>query len=414
MILGAVLSALLIAELVLRVTGQSYYWAIAKRPDALLGWRPAPNSSAWQSFEGRALVRTNALGFRDRDHAPAKPDGVIRIAVLGDSFTEAVQVPVEETWWRLLESRLNGGACGIGPAASSVEVLNFAVSGYSSAQALLTLRAHALDFDPDLVLLTFFIGNDLVENSRALDKEPLRPYFALAPDASGLRLDDGFLRGDAYRQATSPAGRARQWLAEHLRLLQLSIQARDALRQRRAAETAPASAADPTEPGVDSGVFRPPRTPQWQQAWRTTEAILASFAQEVRDAGARPLILLIGTGAQVHPNAGAVAGFARALGVADLGYPVRRLLATADALNVPLVNLPAVLAAQAERDGRSLHGFPEAIPGFGHWNTRGHQGAAEAAAERLCQLLTTTPDCSASPVLACWPPMRCCPRSSSC
>jgi hypothetical protein len=373
--------------------GQSYYWAIAKRPDAVLGWRPAPNSSAWQGFEGRALVRTNALGFRDRDHAPAKSDGVLRIAVLGDSFTEAVQVPVEQTWWRLLESRLNGDACRAAGLAlqQPVEVLNFAVSGYSSAQALLALRAHALNFEPDLVVLAFFIGNDLVENSRALDDEPLRPYLTPARDASGLRLDDGYLRGEAYRHATSPAGRARRWLVEHSRLVQLAIQARDALRQRRAAESAPASAPataiDPAEPGVDSGVFLPPDTPEWHQAWRATEAILASFVREVREAGARPLILLIGTGAQVHPDADAVAGFARALGVADLGYPVRRLLATADALRVPLVNLPAVLAERAERDGRALHGFPGAIPGFGHWNARGHHAAAEAAAERLCQLL---------------------------
>jgi lysophospholipase L1-like esterase len=387
LVVGAVLVALLIAELSLRAAGQSYYWAIAKRPDPVLGWRPARNSSAWQAFEGRALVRTNALGFRDRNHALTKADGVIRVAVLGDSFTEAVQVPVEGTWWRLMESRLRGHAWrGAGAKVQQpVEVLNFAVSGFSSAQALLTLREYALDHDPDLVVLAFFIGNDLVENVRGLDDEPLRPY--LVPTPYGLQLDDEFLRSEAYLRATAPAGRARQWFVEHSRLAQLAIQARDALRQRRAVETAPAGAADPTEPGVDSGVFRPPDTPEWHQAWRTTEAILASFAREVREAGARPLILLIGTGAQVHPDAEAVAGFARALGVADLGYPVRRLLATADALRVPLVNLPAVLAGRAERDGRVLHGFPGAIPGFGHWNAHGHQAAAEAAAERLCQLL---------------------------
>ncbi len=393
---GALLVALLLAELLLRAAGQSYYWAVAKRPDPVLGWRPAPNSSAWQSFEGRALVRTNALGFRDRDHAMTKPDSVVRIAVLGDSFTEAVQVPVEQTWWRLVESRLNGDTCRArgSEVRQPVEVLSFAVSGYSSAQALLSLREHAFDHDPDVVVLAFFIGNDLVENSRALDHEPLRPYLEPTPDGRGLRLDEEFLRGDAYRRATSPAGRARQWLLEHSRLVQLAIQARDALRQHRAARAkgaeaavARAQASLAQEPGVDSRVFRPPDTLEWRQAWRTTEAILAAFASEVREAGVRPLILLIGTAAQVHPDSIAVARFAQALGVADLGYPVRRLLASADALQVPVVNLPAHMATLAERDGQPLHGFPGAIPGFGHWNARGHQVAAEVATEHVCQLL---------------------------
>ncbi|MBM4086320.1 MAG: hypothetical protein FJ272_16165, partial [Planctomycetes bacterium] len=31
-------------------------------------------------------LRTNSLGLRDRDYAPAKPEGVYRILMLGDSF----------------------------------------------------------------------------------------------------------------------------------------------------------------------------------------------------------------------------------------------------------------------------------------------------------------------------------------
>ena len=43
-------------------------------------------------------MRTNSQGYRDREWALAKELGVLRIAVLGDSFTEAPQVPLKQTW----------------------------------------------------------------------------------------------------------------------------------------------------------------------------------------------------------------------------------------------------------------------------------------------------------------------------
>jgi hypothetical protein len=116
-----------------------------------------------------------------------------------------------------------------------------------------------------------------------------------------------------------------------------------------------------------------------------TEAILATFAEEVRGAGAEPLLLIAGTGAQVHPDAQASAAFARHVGVPDLGYPVRRLLSAAFVADLPAVNLPLVMAGEAERSGVMLHGFENAVPGFGHWNADGHRVVANAAAEALCR-----------------------------
>jgi hypothetical protein len=390
--------ALLLGEGLLRLLGQSYYWALAKRPDPVLGWRPPPHVAAWQRFEGEALVATNALGFRDGDHVPDKPPGTLRIAVLGDSFTEAVQVPLGETWWRVMAAHLEGPGCDAG---SEAEVLSFGVSGYSTAQSLLAWRAHARRFAPDVVLLAFFIGNDLTENLPALDTEPLRPYLLPGVAATGgtrggaLTLDDGFLRGGAYRAATSPVGRARQWLLERSRIAQLAMQARDAARLRGFAAPAQGTAvaapaadvAEPREPGVDNAVYREPGTDAWRRAWQTTEALLAAFAAETRQARAEPVLMLIGTGVQVHPDAAATARFAAAIGVPDLGYPVRRLLAAAERNRIAVLNLPALMAMHAEREGILLHGFPGGLPGFGHWNGTGHALAGAAAGRLVCDLL---------------------------
>ena len=409
LMLAALALALLLGELGLRSIGQSYYWAIAKRPDPVLGWRPPADSAAWQGFEGGALVRTNALGFRDRDHAVAKPPGRVRIAVLGDSFTEAVQVPVEQTWWRVMEDWLNGGNCPLAACtaardsgeancgAREFEALNFAVSGYSTAQSLLAWRMQASRFAPDVVVLAFFIGNDLTENERTLDAEPLRPYLrpASADSVRGARplvLDDAFRHSSAYREATASLGRGRQWLLEHSRIAQLLVQARDAARVRDVppVDTGHASG-EPHEPGVDNDIYRVPTTVAWRRAWEATEAMLAAFASEVRAAGARPILLLIGTGAQVHPDAAASAGFAEHIGVYDLGYPVRRLLAVAAKNDLAVVNLPAVMAVHARSEGVLLHGFPGGWPGFGHWNAAGHAVAGEAAARLVCEALRSGP-----------------------
>ncbi len=65
--------------------------------------------------------RYNALYFRDREIAPKRP-GVVRVAVLGDSFTEGQGVKEEDTFPRRLEARLREGG-------GSWEVMNCARRG---------------------------------------------------------------------------------------------------------------------------------------------------------------------------------------------------------------------------------------------------------------------------------------------
>src|SRR5262249_13886526 len=48
----------------------------------------------------------NSLGLRDREFPFGKPPGTFRILVLGDSYPEGVQVPVEQTFPKQLERML--------------------------------------------------------------------------------------------------------------------------------------------------------------------------------------------------------------------------------------------------------------------------------------------------------------------
>src|SRR5882724_8422381 len=77
------------AEGALRLAGHSYpefYMADASR-----GFGLRPGAEAWYRVEGSSYVRINSDGLHDREHSKAKPADTIRIAVIGDSYAEALQ-----------------------------------------------------------------------------------------------------------------------------------------------------------------------------------------------------------------------------------------------------------------------------------------------------------------------------------
>jgi hypothetical protein len=103
--------------------------------------------------------RINRNGMRsDRDFEHAKPAGRRRIVTLGDSFTIGYEVELEETFSSVLEARLRA-------AGLDVDVLNCGVSGFSNAEECLYLERELVNYEPDLVLVSYF-DNDLDDNVR--------------------------------------------------------------------------------------------------------------------------------------------------------------------------------------------------------------------------------------------------------
>lgn len=94
-------------------------------------------------------ISINSSGFRDDEFSEAKEEGILRIAVLGDSFEEALQVNLGDTWQKILARKLEA------ELGKKVEVYNFGVSGYGTDQEWLTLREKVWKFKPDLVILAF-------------------------------------------------------------------------------------------------------------------------------------------------------------------------------------------------------------------------------------------------------------------
>src|ERR1700749_992120 len=201
---ASVVVSLLIFEVFLRATGFTY--PVFYQPDEVRGYSLRPGMEGWYRKEGEAFIRINSDGLRDREHAKQKPPGVFRIAVVGDSYAEAFQVEQEKAFWSVLERRLQDCQA---LAGRKVEVINFGVSGYGTAQELLTLREKVWNYSPDLVLLAVTTNNDVLDNSRALKVTDEIPYFVMSGDQ--LTLDDSFRRTAAFRLRNSVLNRLGRW-----------------------------------------------------------------------------------------------------------------------------------------------------------------------------------------------------------
>src|SRR6266481_2466733 len=208
------LFGLFMSEIFLRVVGYSF--PLFYTTDYYRGFALQPGVEGHYQREGESYVRINSDGLRDREHAKAKPADTVRIAVLGDSFAEAMHVPMEQTFWSLLEGKL--AECHAFPG-KHVEVLNFGVSGYGTAQELMTLRQKVWDYSPDIVMLTFTTYNDVYDNSRVLSKTQDVPYFTYRNGE--LVYDASFRDSSAYQWHDSTLSKIGRWFDDHLRLVQL-------------------------------------------------------------------------------------------------------------------------------------------------------------------------------------------------
>ena len=159
--LASLLIALLAAELLIRIAGAAPDVAAIRKgryqlsPNPRIGYEPVPGllytgeDLAFYDYQGAG----NSLGYRDREHTEAKPPGVFRIAVLGDSIGAGLLVErFEDTFPAILERLLR-------ERGHDAEVINFSVSGYNTLQEVETLAEKGLRYQPDLVLLAYSMND---------------------------------------------------------------------------------------------------------------------------------------------------------------------------------------------------------------------------------------------------------------
>jgi len=402
---GSLCFALLLCEGALRVAG-AVFNASFFQGDTERGWALRPNTEGWLIGETKNYRRINSDGLHDHEHSLAKPPHTMRIAVLGDSCTEGAEQPIEKTFVSVLGQQLaHSPALG----GKQVEVINFGVSGYGTAQELLTLRDHVWKYNPDIVLLAFYSGNDIFNNERDLNPSSGAaqcPYFVFRKDQ--LVLDDSFRHSPDLRKSAMWKQAVRAQIVNHSRVVQLIYSAWNAYRQRAAGQSVSANTTD-LQPTNDQ-IYLPTK-PNVKEAWRVTEFLLAMMNREVRAHGAEFWLVSLWTSQQVSPDPARRQQFCQQLGLPNLSYPDLRLQELATKQQIPLILLAPTVAAYTAEHNVYVNGGVLLPPGVGHFNELGHRLAGTLIASELASRSAWIAG-SASPITNTPQPPIACPVST--
>ena len=200
LVAGSVLVGLLFLEFVV--------FGLILRPDDVLPnvsvngvVRYMPNSHAvFRHPDGtQSLVTINRQGWNSTKpaYSKAKTPGVLRIAVVGDSYVHGSFVDAAQGFPEVIERQLN--AAGV-----RAEVLRFGMDGAPLSQYLHMLRREVRAFKPDLVVVQL-IHNDFDESYRFLKTRYASAFLKIGVDVSGRPREiapEEFTpgRADALRQ----------------------------------------------------------------------------------------------------------------------------------------------------------------------------------------------------------------------
>lgn len=379
------LCAALMFEAGLKVIAATPLWRVLPviepilgQPDPQSGYAFTPGVSGIWTRENRAPVQITDLGLR----GPAgitreKPPGTLRIALLGDSVTEALQVAYDDTFGALLQDRLNRGA------SPKIEVVNLAMSGNGPLRQLIRLEQRGYGFEPDIVLSVTspfdFLTGELRDDS-------VNP--AYVPDGSG-----GWTRGYAFRnrfsvrQADTLPGRIFLGTVQQSDLARLLyLRSRDPLPKLLGIEAAARPAArlsEPADPCFTTGLQQLQRL--WQghepaKDWQVTEKFFDELAGSRHG---RPVTLVYALRELPVPPASCASQ--RALRT-TLITTIEGALAVRRISFIDLESrLVTSMGVDSSADLKVLQGFGLQT-GQGHLNHEGHRRYAEVLHDALAGL----------------------------
>ncbi len=176
-LIGLVL-ALLLVEGAARLVSGTLDLSPYMQYDELLGWTSLPDTvkqhkNAADGFD--VTYRINANGFRGTAYGKAKPPGVTRIVVLGDSNGFGWGVDEGQHFAAILDDKLPGA-----------EVINQSLSGYGPDQSYLRFVREGSLWHPDIVILQI-TPNDFEEIQHPFFNQKPKPQFVF-DDSGNLKL----------------------------------------------------------------------------------------------------------------------------------------------------------------------------------------------------------------------------------
>jgi lysophospholipase L1-like esterase len=158
-----VLIFLILIETLLRISGiesrrESPFFLLLRvheypeyfRRHSTLFWELVPNKTISGEFIAKGEYQINSHGFRGEEFSIDKPGDQVRICCIGNSCTFGWEIPEGQTYAEQLEILLSQAY-----PDKEIEVINCGVPGYTSHQGLVLLKEKILDYNPDIITLSF-------------------------------------------------------------------------------------------------------------------------------------------------------------------------------------------------------------------------------------------------------------------
>ena len=325
--------------------------------DGLVRLQPG-SSGVWRIGDDLAgHFRVNAQGWNSGHASYAQappPEGVDRIAIIGDSFVEALQVDYDASLAELLEQS----------GAGRTQVYRFGVSGAPLSQYLLMARRVAHAYRPDVIVLVL-VHNDFIES------------YANVPG----RYTSSFLKfrmkeGEVVEETAPAPYRVgwRDWLRQTATLRYLYY------RRKLSPETILAQL--PAVPGRPSGVpayqanvALSPMQMERENITGATRYALGQFRRLAEEYRFRPLVLMDGDRRAIEAEMDSAPLYRE--GALWLNAMARE---AAQAEGMAFIDLQTAF----EADWRAHH-RPLSFVSDNHWNARGHAIAAQALRDYLVE-----------------------------
>lgn len=350
------LLATIVVELTLRLIAATPLWRVLPvievslyGPDPRTGYAHRPGATGIWRTENRAHVTINRQGFRGDPLQEPRPIGEKRIAVVGDSMVEALQVDAEQMFTAVLERELRA-------AGHDVRVANFGLAGATPAVQLERVATHVAARQPDIVVLIPSLGDFF--GPKASDDSAFPAWVSTGDGKVVLR--HGFRDSGGYRFRTSAVGQFYYALLDRLQIAGLVNNRKNVGFIPLPPRTA-TSGRSPDPCTAERDYWRGLSDPI---GWRRVAAYMNDMGKLGREQNFKPILTV--RSSLVTP--------ACAASVRPLRDAVwQQLSALAATAHIPIHDIDARVAGHlAPGDSPSeLHGFRERV-GTGHLNLRGH------------------------------------------
>jgi len=311
--------------------------------------------------EGSPVFITNNQGLRE-DHPIGPPTpGHPRLLNIGDSFTFGMGVNAEQAFPHLLDGLPVGG--------ERVESLNAGVFGYGTDNEAAWLHTYGWPLQPRLVVVGFFVGNDVKDTMLGMDKTTVDAAGRLIATDKSKQAMQGADGADP--DPAAGGGGVKGWLENNSHAYLFLRNFWTALRPVK-----------PRAPTVfdAASFFLTPAPPAITTGWTETLGVLDGIQADVLAHNARLLVVAIPTREQVQDRSWTEmqAQFSLSAAQVQRDLPQQKLAAWATRTGTPLLDL--LPAFRAAGQGQALYFRTDR-----HWTAAGHALAAAEITAYLAQ-----------------------------